>query len=188
MDNAASEAARRSFHANPEECRVGFQPSERPAPPVSVFRSSSLSRSPIRSSPTQSGPSGRKDRSFRRYPALDLPAAQAAALPGRVKQTELDDHHHPKKWETRAEGCRLPDGEAGRLRGGLRRARDTVARKPEREQPSAELRPSALPNGGTPPLFQPPSDNSKLFLDLSPPVQPRHAHKPAQSTPGGAPT
>lgn len=191
MDNTALETAEHRFL---EEYQGGFQPSVFPAPPVPVFRSrnhhiSNLSRSSNRRSHTQSRSSGRRYCSLGMYPAQDLPAAQAAAI------------HHRSKQKTQAEERRLLDGqacgEAGWLREGLRRARETLTRKLEREQPLAKaeqdleiakLRSSALSKGGTPPLFYAPSDNSKPFPALSPPAQARQADmspftpKPAQSS------
>lgn len=184
MDNAASESAVNCFSAYLEEYRVGFQPPVCPAPPNIVFRSSNhpisnLSRSSNRSSHSQSRSRGRKYCSYGTYPAQDLPAAQATALEARIKQMELEDIHQRRKQERQAEECRLLDSqarrEAGWLREGFRRARETLTRKLEREQPlakaeqdleMAKLHSSALFNGRSPPLFRAPSDNSTLLPGL----------------------
>lgn len=89
------------------------------------------------------------------------------------------------KQQTQAEESRLLDSqarrEAGWLRDGLRRAREKLTRKLEREQPLvkakldievAELHSSALSNGRTPPLTPQPSQSSQLPLKSTPAVPP----------------
>lgn len=206
MDNAASESEGHCFSAYLEEYQVGFQPPVCPAPPNTVFRSSNysisnLSRSSNKSSHSQSRSRGHKYCSYGTYPAQDLPAAQATALEARIKQMELEDIHQQRKQERQAEECRLLDSqarrEAGWPREGFRRARETLTRKLEREQPlakaeqdlgMAKLRSLALFNGRSPPLFRAPSDNSTLLPVFSLPMRARQADmlpftpQPAQSS------
>lgn len=101
------------------------------------------------------------------------------------------------------EECQLQGAQARREAGwmykGLRRARERLVRRLERLQPAAraqqdlgiaKLGSSALSKGGTPPLFQTTSDNSKPRQAGTSPFTPKPAEPgqlPLESTPGVAP-